>query len=87
MTNASTRMHDLNRAADEALRAATDALGTLRFPVILAKCHQAMRHASKGRMTVRRAYRPGQQGFARDLCGRDRRGAWLLRVRVTLRRS
>ena len=61
MTNAWTRMHELNAATDEALQAVTDGLGTARFPLLLAEYHRALERANIGRMTLRVSSPMGEQ--------------------------
>ncbi len=54
MTDRSQRQQELNAAADAALKAATGALGTDRFPLLLVEYHRAMERVSACRPADRR---------------------------------
>ena len=53
MNNTFKHMHELNAAADGALQAATQALGTARFPLLLVEYQRAMERASACRLSLR----------------------------------
>ena len=53
MTNAWMRLHECNAAADAALSAATDALGSDGFPLLLVEYQRAMEQAAAMRMALR----------------------------------
>ena len=53
MTNARMRMHELNEAVDLALKAATEALGTPQFPLLLVRYERAVELASAWRASMR----------------------------------
>ena len=53
MTNRSQQSQRLTDAADAALRAATDALGTQSFPLLLVEYQRAMERANTHRLMLR----------------------------------
>lgn len=55
MTSAWMRLHECNAAADAALCAATDALGSDGFPLLIVEYQRAVELAA----AVRRTLRPG----------------------------
>ena len=55
MNNAWMDAHELNAAADRALQAATEALGTPRFPLLLVEYQRAMEQTGACRLALRMA--------------------------------